>query len=105
MPDPSSKLIDELVKTIGLSPSRAGIIRIAYQEGHVSAQRLMEQMGISRSTLTFHIKPLVDAGILIAEADPSRAGRPSGFNRLLWRVDRDAVHQHLENLRSVVTGE
>lgn len=105
MPEPAPELIDDLVKTIGLSPSRAGIIRIAYQEGHVTAGQLMEQLGIARSTLTFHIKPLVDAGILIAETDPSRVGTASGFNRILWRVDQEVLQQLLRSVSLALTGE
>lgn len=105
MPEPSPELIDDLVKTIGLSPSRVGIVRITYQHGHVTAGQLMEQLGIARSTLTHHIQPLVDAGILIAEADPSRAGTASGYNRILWRVDQDALQQLLRNVTHALTGE
>lgn len=103
MPENPPELLADLVKTIGLSASRVGIIRIAYQEGHVTADQLTDELGIARSTLTFHIKPLVDAGILIPEVDPSRAGK-SGFNRLIWRIDREAVDQRLRNISAVITG-
>ncbi|WP_170285709.1 winged helix-turn-helix transcriptional regulator [Microbacterium rhizomatis] len=104
MPDDSSDLLADLVKTIGLSASRVGIIRIAYRDGQVTADQLMDQLGIARSTLTFHIKPLVDAGILIPEMDPTRAGKASGFNRLIWWVDRDAVDQRLHCITALITG-
>lgn len=104
MLEDSPDLLADLVKTIGLSSSRVGIIRIAYREGQVAADQLMEQLGIARSTLTFHIKPLVDAGILIPETDPSRAGKPSGFNRLIWRVNRQAVDQRLQSINALITG-
>lgn len=105
MPEPSPELIDHLVKTIGLSPSRVGIIRIAYRQGHVTAEQLMEQLGIARSTLTHHIQPLVEAGILIAGADPSRVGTASGYNRILWRVDQEALRQLLRSISTALTGD
>lgn len=105
MPEPAPELIDDLVKTIGLSPSRAGIIRIANQQGHVTAEQLMEQLGIARSTLTHHIRPLVEAGILIAETDPSRAGTASGYNRILWSVDQNVLRQLLRSVSMALTGE
>lgn len=104
MPEDSPDLLADLVKTIGLSSSRVGIIRIAYRDGQVTADQLMNQLGIARSTLTFHIKPLVDAGILIPEMDPTRAGKASGFNRLIWRVNREAVDQRLQIMTALITG-
>lgn len=105
MPEHAPELVDDLVKTIGLSPSRVGIIRITYQHGHVTAGQLMEQLGIARSTLTHHIQPLVEAGVLIAETDPSRAGTASGYNRILWRVDHDVLQQLLRGVSLALTGE
>jgi len=94
----------DAIDTFGMPAVRAGIVRAAAANGSVTAEQLMSDLSVSRSTITYHIKPLVAAGLLVPNADPSRAGARSGFNRLIWSIDRAALDAHLKALEVELTG-
>ncbi len=80
-----------VLRAFGIPALRAGIIRATLTRGSVTAQDLMEDLQVGRTTLIAHTQALVDAGILVQESDPSKLGARSGFNRLVWRVDEQAL--------------
>jgi DNA-binding MarR family transcriptional regulator len=92
---------DEILSALGLSPRRIEIV--AYVGSSTigrSADELMAELGLSRSGLNEHIRPLVAAGLLTPVPDPQDAERRSG--KLLWRVDVDAVERYLKDLRNAL---
>ncbi|WP_454111179.1 helix-turn-helix domain-containing protein [Leifsonia shinshuensis] len=91
---------DAAVAALGFSEIRARILQIAFREGGCTADSLVEQLGISRSGVTFHIKPLVDAGLLTEEID-RRAAR-GGSNRKKWTVNESAFDDAVETFRRSV---
>ncbi|GAB6855966.1 hypothetical protein [Microbacterium xylanilyticum] len=92
--------LDAVLGALGISPLRVGLIRVTLQRGSVSLPELVEELGVSRTTLIAHKDALVEAGILIERRDPSMAGARSGFNRFVYRVDEKALRAHLEQLRN-----
>lgn len=89
-----------VLRAFGIPALRAGIIRATVTRGSVTAQDLMEDLQVARTTLIAHTQALVDAGILVQESDPSKLGARSGFNRLVWRVDEQALRDQLDVLTS-----
>lgn len=81
------------------------ILSIAIRDGSCTAEGLMAELGISRSTLGGHIKPLEEAGLLVPSTDPTRSSARGGSNRLVWAVDREALDRILDELRRSITGE
>ncbi|WP_449406901.1 hypothetical protein [Microbacterium maritypicum] len=89
-----------VLRAFGIPALRAGIIRVTLTRGSVTAQDLMDDLQVGRTTLIAHTQALVDAGILVQESDPSKLGARSGFNRLVWRVDEQALRGQLDALTS-----
>lgn len=87
-----------VLRAFGIPALRAGIIRATLTRGSVTAHDLMEDLQVGRTTLIAHTQALVDAGILVQESDPSKLGARSGFNRLVWRVDEQALREQLDLL-------
>jgi len=89
-----------LIKAFGIPPARIAVIRAIQQVGTAGADQIMEATGLSRSTLSWHLKPLEEAGILLSEVDPARAGAHSGCNNLLFRLDEEALKEKLQALQA-----
>lgn len=87
-----------VLRTFGVPALRAGILRVTLARGSVTAQDLMEELQVGRTTLIAHTQALVEAGILVQENDPAKMGARSGFNRLVWRVDEGVLRAHLDLL-------
>lgn len=81
------------------------ILAIASRDGSCTADGLMAELGISRSTLAVHIKHLEETGLLVPTVDPARASARGGANRLVWKLDREALDRMLDNLRRSITGD
>ena len=77
---------------------------MAAREKQVSADQLVAELGIPRSTLSVNIRPLVEAGILVPQPSPSQRGVKGGVNRLVWNLDDAALEQMLLELRRATTG-
>lgn len=92
----------ETLRAFGMPALRAGIIRTTLTRGTVTAQDLMEELQVGRTTLIAHTQALVDAGILVQETDPSKVGARSGFNRLVWRADEQALNAHVVVLKAAL---
>lgn len=101
----ASESIDEranVLRAFGMSALRAGIIRVTLTRGSVTAQDLMGDLQVGRTTLIAHTQALVEAGIFVQENDPSKLGARSGFNRLVWRVDEQALRAQLDLLTAAL---
>lgn len=94
-----------LSRALGYSETRAQILHIAFRDGACTAAVLMDELGISRSALTNHIRPLVTAGLLIPETDPNNTNLKGGSNRRRWRIDAEAFDAAVENFRRCVKGD
>ena len=90
------------LRALGVPALRVGIIRTTLTRGTVTAQDLMDELQVKRTTLIAHTQALVDAGILVQETDPTKMGARSGFNRLVWRADEEALGAHLELLAAAL---
>jgi len=89
---------DEVLGALGLSPRRIELVAyIASSEAGRSAGEIMRALGLSRSAVNDHIRPLVAAKLLVPVPDPSDAERRRGS--LLWKVDAAAVDRYLSELR------
>lgn len=84
MPDASSPALDVLT-AIGVNPARIRILQVAARSGPVTADQLMEVTGLARSSVRWHLKPLLAAGLLEQQPDPhfDRTGTP----RMVWSAD------------------
>jgi len=102
MPVPPPTGSTDVLRTFGIPPLRAGIIQATQRRGAATAQDLMEDLQVSRTTLIPHTQALVDAGILVQQLDPAKQGARAGFNRLVWRVDPQVLAQQLEQLRGLL---
>ena len=89
----------------GVSVAAARILSRLRDAGQMKISDLAVAERSSQPTITNHIKPLVAAGLLTERPDPSRAGAKSGFNRLIWTIDQDALAAHLEVLAAEISGE
>lgn len=94
-----------LSRALGYSETRAQILHLAFRDGACTAAVLMDELGISRSALTNHIRPLVSAGLLIPETDPNNTNAVGGSNRRRWRIDAAAFDEAVENFRRCVRGD
>lgn len=94
-PDSPDELASAL-RAFGVPALRAGIIRATLARGSVTARDLMEDLQVGRTTLIAHTQALVDVGILVQGTDPTKLGARSGFNRLVWRVDEEALRGQLD---------
>lgn len=99
MPHPTPDDPTAALRALGVHHLRAGIIRTTLRLGQATAQDLMDELHVSRTTLVPHTQSLVDAGILTQTQDPTTAGARSGFNRLIWIVDRDVLDRYLTALQ------
>lgn len=98
MPESLPGETSDALRAFGVSSLRAGIVNATVRGGEVTAQDLMSELGVGRSTLVPHTQALVDAGILVQGADPTKAGARAGFNRLVWRVDEQVLARHFARL-------
>lgn len=105
MPSLADDPLDPLT-VLGVSAVRAGIVRLAAQsDSAVSARELMDELGVSRATLSNHTQVLVEAGILRQATDPAQIGAASGSNRLVWSVELDRIDQVVKALGKYLTNE
>lgn len=94
----------DAMSALGVLPRRVEILAfIGSSDRGRSAGELMDELGLSRSGLTQHIRPLVAAGLLTPVPDPQDSERRSG--KLLWKVDRAAVEEFLTALRRTLGHE
>jgi DNA-binding MarR family transcriptional regulator len=96
---------DVLSRAIGSSEVRGQILHIAFRDGPCTAAAFMLELGISRSGLTNHLRPLVAAGLLIPETDPNNTNPVGGSNRRCWRIDVDAFDAAVETFSRHVKGD
>lgn len=89
-----------MLHTLGVSATRAGVIRVAATHGEVTAKLLMDELHVRRATLIPHTKALVSAGVFTQHTDPAAAAARSGFNRLVWRVDVTVLREYLAQLEA-----
>lgn len=92
----------DALHAFGMPALRAGIIRTTLARGAVTARDLMEELQVGRTTLITHTQALVEAGILVQETDPTKFGARSGFNRLVWRADEQALGAQLDLLKAAL---
>lgn len=94
-----------IVRALGLSEPRLRILQIVHRDECATAASLVRELGIARSTLTLHIKALVDAGLIEAELDDHADGERGGGGRLRWKPRSGALEDGLDALgRSVLRG-
>lgn len=61
--------LDEMLKALG-DPIRLEIVRqMAVNDGHVACTTLESQLGVSKSTISYHIKVLHHAGLVTVTKD------------------------------------
>lgn len=77
-----------MFQVLGMIGTRGEILRLALTAEEITAQQIMDELGIGRTAVTKQVTPLVDAGLLIER----RAYTSRGSGRLLyWRADRDRI--------------
>lgn len=93
-------------RAIGYSEMRARILTLAFRDGCCTAAGLMRELGISRSNVNSHIRPLVEAGFLNPRPDPDfQHGPKGGTAPLRWYVDIAAVDAAIDEYRCRIRGE
>ncbi|MFM9920909.1 hypothetical protein [Lacisediminihabitans sp. H27-G8] len=73
-------------------------------KGYCTAAGLMGELGISRSAVTGQIRPLVAAGLLVAETDLHNTNLVGRCNRRRWRIDAVAFDDAVNDFRRTITG-
>ena len=92
-------------RAIGYSEMRARILAIAFRDGFCTAAGLMREIGISRSNVNAHIRPLVEARILDPHPDPDfQHGPKGGTPPLRWYINASAFDAALDEYRNRIRG-
>lgn len=87
-----------MLEAFGLSQHRVNILRRITATGNgATAAELMAATGLGRSGLEGHLRPLVDAGLVVSHPDPRVI--PQVKARLLWEIDPEAAAACLDEFR------
>lgn len=78
---------DRLGRALGVTRARIEVLRIALARGEVTANELMEELGLSRSGLGRHLAILTDEGLL----SERRATHPRGSGPVIYWVANPAA--------------
>ncbi|WP_431030927.1 ArsR/SmtB family transcription factor [Plantibacter sp. RU18] len=84
---------------LGVRPARLALLRIVIANGEVTAQELMDALGMTRNGVGLHLKVLTDAGLLTER----HATHPRGTGGIhYWSANVEIIRDTLDTLSASV---